>query len=272
LTQDKHDCLTGKRAEPLGKLYYAELRTAYGSAQSPEHLLNPLNDDDPEDGRLQAALEAVFSRRRNLEPLTAYLSTVAVFNQKNTVALLKAILLLNPITSLDNNCLALSVLEYCTRHAVQNKYPHEMGVMKNYFTSALVKRLHEFRRHDLSRKDFWERHRKVAHFVMPVDAADHCFACAGHWADVEVHLAAVVQSGELGRVLFGKAWQDVAGKKVTMLMQENVAAILQENKITSMLLQAKMEDLTLKVKIWGKTSAMATSTPTTGTSSSWATS
>jgi hypothetical protein len=123
--------------------------------------------------------------------------------------------------------------------------------MKNYFTAALVKRFHEFRRHDLSRKDFWERFRKVAHYVMPVNVADHCFSCAGRWADVEVHLGAVVQSGELGRVLFGKAWQDVASKKVTMLMQENVAAILQESKITSKLLQAKMEDLTLKVKKLG---------------------
>jgi hypothetical protein len=240
--------LSGKRTEPIGKLYYAELRTTYGSALSPERLLSPLHDDEPEDGRFQAALEALFSRKRNYEPLTAYLSTAVVFNQKNTVALLKAILLLNPSTSLDNNCLALGVLEYCTRHALQKKSPHEMGVMKNYFTAALVKRLHEFRRHDLSRTDFWERCKRVAHFVLPVEAADHCFACAGHWADVEVHLAAVVQSGELGRVLFGKAWQDVHGKKVTVLMQENVAAILQENKITLMLLQAKMGILTLEVK------------------------
>jgi hypothetical protein len=131
LTQGKHDLLTGKRTEPMGKLYYAELRTAYGSVQSPEHLLSMLNDGAPDDGHLQAALEAVFSRKRNLEPLTAYLSTAAVFNQKNTVALLKAILLLNPSTSLGNNCLALGVLEYCTRHALQTKYPREMGVMKN---------------------------------------------------------------------------------------------------------------------------------------------
>ena len=252
MTRDKTLAVKGLRKEPMGKLYYQELRSLYGSALSPEHQLVVADEDEPEDGRLVQALEGLFSRKKQYDGMQSYLLGAAVLSQKNLVALFKGCLMLNPNSSVDHNNLAIALMEYCQRNGIKAKYPQETGVMKNYFDGALCKAFYEFRKHELSRQDFWAKFGGLLHFVMPVDAAKYCFECTGAWSTVETHLAAVVESGELGRVLFGKSWASLSASKVSHILSKHVDELFHTECVTEQHLQNSLADLQQKVKNVGK--------------------
>ena len=252
LAKDKSLQVKGLRRETMGKLYYAELRSLYGSSLSPDHLLVIDNEDEPEDHRLSSAMEGLFTRKKNYEGMHAFLGSADVLGQKNLVAPFKGCLMLNPASSHEHNALALCLLEYCKRHKLKATYPQETGVMKNYFESALVKCFLDFRKHDLSRMDFWNKHCEVMDYVLPVASAAVCFGCNGKWEDVEQHLCVLVQSGELGRVLFGKAWGEVAANKVATILKAHVKELLDKLQITAEVLQQSLKELSQKVKDVGK--------------------
>ena len=113
MTRDKTLAVKGLRKEPMGKLYYQELRSLYGSALSPEHQLVVADEDEPEDGRLVQALEGLFSRKKEYDGMQSYLLGAGVLSQKNLVALFKGCLMLNPNSSVDHNNLAIALMEYC---------------------------------------------------------------------------------------------------------------------------------------------------------------
>lgn len=252
LSKDKALQVKGLRSSPMGKLYYTELRALYSSSQSAEQLLEITNPNEPEDGRLMAALEGLFARRKNYEAIESFLACAEMLGQKSTVALFKGCLMFNPASSREHNNLAMSVLEYCKRHDLKAKYPTETGAMRGYFESALVKCFLEFRKHDLARLDFWHKYQHLMDYVLPAAAAAKCFECRGEWADVEEHLAVIVESGELGRVLFGKAWGEVAAGKVTALIKSHVAEVLGKPSLTTEVLQGCLQGLSQKVKGIGK--------------------
>lgn len=252
LTRDKNLQVSGKSNLTMGKLYYSELRSIYGAALSPEQLLIIRNDEEPVDLRLSAAMEGMFARKKSFEKIMSYLGCADMVSQKNLVALFKACLMLSPATTQDNNALALALLDFCRRHNMQAVYPEETGVMKSYFQSALVKAFLEFRKHELSRMDYWLKFKEVLHFVLPVASAEKCFTCSGKWGDVESHLALVVQSGELGRLLFGRAWGEVSRDKVTKVIKTQVDDLFVKTKIGSKDLQDKLREVTMKVRELGR--------------------
>ena len=127
--------------------------------------------------------------------------------------------MVNPATSTDNNGVAMALMQHCVRHDLVKVFPNEMAVMRSYFEQTLVKSFVESRKHDLDRETWWKDTKELCAFVLPVDAVTACFKCKDEWATVEVHLQAAVSSGDLGRVLFGKCWKELAGDKVSHILR-----------------------------------------------------
>ena len=64
-------------------------------------------------------------------------------------------------------------------------------------------------------------------------------------------LASVVEPGELDRMLFGKAWSELAGNKGMNIMKETLDSLLQM-QVTEQILADKLNDVTAKIKDIGE--------------------
>lgn len=253
----------GTRPGPMGKVYYNELRNRYGNALAPEKLLAVADDTDPDDHKLLAAVTHLFVRRRSVEPLVQWLASADMINQKMLVGMFRACLGCPPSTSPENCKLGMSLMEYVVRHQVQVNYAVEAGHMTDYFNSTLSKQYQTFRKHGLTRADFWAQHQSLCKLVLPAEAAQQCFGISGSgtWAEVESHLAECVRSGSLGRALFSKAYGDVAATKASQLVRLMVDSLRGKTIKQSDIDDAKVR-LSAQVKELGRDMGDAYTSPT----------
>ena len=259
---DKFESKEGGAKTPMGKCYYAELRGMYGASSCPAQQLDVKNEDEAEDPRLIGALTGLFQRKKTFDRILEWLASAEMVNQKNFVALLRACSSFSPASTMDHLRLALAVMEYCAKHSVLKRYPFEMGVMTPYFAAALVKSYLNFKKHDLTKTEWWKQHKSYCFFVLPVAHAEKCFQCKGGWAEAEESLAEVVRSGELGRYLFGRAWGELAANKISVIIKALVKSLLGK-PITKAVLDKNKLDLVNKVKELGKDIGDTYTTPTT---------
>lgn len=213
----------------MGKCYYTGLKEIYKRKE--EGSLEVTNEAEDEDPKLMRALTAVFSKKRNLLVLREWLRYTPLCNQRNLAALFKTCASMSPRHSTEFNELGIALMEWIARHKVEVHYPQEVLAMRSYMNYCLLKTVADFKKHGMTKTEWWANYKHIGRLVLDPSAADRCFACNGNMLDVQADLAALMTSGELAQSLFGGAWNEVASDKVRLIMQQSFAALQLKKKV-----------------------------------------
>lgn len=247
---DKERVAAGEKGVNFGKHYFSELRTLYGADTDPEQMIDVVDDSETIDPRLETALEGLFDRAKDYDSGIALLEHMDLCNQKTLVGLLRAALTVNPCATMSGNRFVMAVMRYIRRVGVIDKFPQEVKHMRKHFDMALQKSFLEYKKMELSALDWWNKHKTCATLVVPDEATEKCYACKTHWADVEEELRLVVESGDLGHLMFGRALQSIAAKKVDSLLEDSVQK-LAKTKITPESMAAARQEIIGETKKLG---------------------
>lgn len=240
IVQDKKAWLLGNRGA-MGKCYYAGLKEMY--KRRDENALEVRDEKEDEDPKLVKALHQVFSKKRNLQMLVEWLRHAPLCNQRNLVALLKTCQTMSPRYSLPYNELGIGLMEWFARHSAKVQYPAEVNAMGSYMNQCLLKTVLDYKRHGLTKTEWWANYKHIGKLVLDEASADRCFACGGNFIEVQADLASLMTSGELGQTLFGVAWNELASDKVRLIMKQCIDEFRQQKVISKIVLEATLKHL-----------------------------
>ena len=136
-------------------------------------------------------------------------------NQKCFCAICKLMTTLSPKFSPVFHQLALSWLQWAVLQGAWTQYSEEMTYMKGYITEVLVRSVTEWKKHMKTKSEWWSVHKQLCEHIVDLQACDRCFGVTDEdWTAVQAELEELVSSGELGRCLFGTAWEAVGQSKI----------------------------------------------------------
>lgn len=223
----------------MGKYYYEQLRQLYGGDETPEKQLVVSDPSLPCDQTLVNACMSLNSHRKNLAPLSQFLSTATSINQRSLVGLFRSILKVQPTLSTQNMALVIDTMKFCKRLKVHEQFPFEFNVMRTHFDSACTKSLSTFKLNGQSSKLWWESSKGFADILLPLTETDKCANCVSRWEDVSVELAKVVQSCETGRRMFTGAWLELQSERVRGLIKTSIDSFKGKDITPKVLADAK---------------------------------
>ena len=220
LVRDKELCVRGQLK--MGKNYYQALRAKFESAAAPSRQLTVRDAEEPVNTKLRSALVELMGNRWNMQPLLSWLGEDEEINQRSLVALLNASLDLRPAAGPKHtNCL-VEVMQILVRNGYHEKFPADVGVLRNHFDATLVKSFMFMKKNEVSLDVFFQTHKHILCLVCDVTAFEACMLCKSAWNDVRDDLSKVVGNSLVGETIFGKAFDSLKHDRATMSIKRLV--------------------------------------------------
>ena len=206
----------------MGKDYYAKLRSLYRDPNSPLALLCIEDESQPTDADLECALEALVQAKRSTCEIHSWCEEVLTLNQLCTVALLRQVLQMPPVKSLENANVGISVLKMCERLNLPLSFPKEWECIKSHMDAVLLRTLVAFKGEEQSTSIWWNAHSAFASLILPKDAMNKVMQEETDWKDVRAEVATVHDSSLVGKHIMAMAMRmlelEVVGTKIDELI------------------------------------------------------
>lgn len=234
----------------MGKVYYEGLRRKYRSPSSAHTMLEPLDENEPLDDHLVAALEALVSGRKTSDLLISWTEAVSSVSQRNLVALFRQLLVLPPSKSLEQASISIAVMKMLVRIGLDKKFPEEVGCMASQWDAACVKSLASFKAQQRSGTCWWEASSSWACLVLPMVATTKALIEKDSLESVSDEINSVVEGSEVGQRLLARAQKQLQLERLSTRIKEHVARFDNE-AITQELLDARQAEFISAVKALG---------------------
>ena len=213
-------------APVLGKHFYASLRREFAYSHSPCKRLKVGDDTEVLDEDMCLSLEDLHNHPKCMVRIMDYLENASPTNQKSLVLLFKAMLQFNPNGGGDNVDLLMTCLKFIARNNVATRWPMEWGCVRDHFDEAACKALTTRKAGKMKVSMFWAMNKDLLSLLLPRDETDPCMQALGSNAEVETQLCKVVQSSELGKLMFKQAHAQHQGGKIQTLMNEKLTELV----------------------------------------------
>ena len=226
----------------MGKNYYKHVRMLY-TGQGEDDMLQVENLDDPIDEKLLEAITELKKHNANPAPLLAWLQRQQLPNQKNAVALMRAVRAVEPAVGKHQCEVVMAVLDWCHTVEFSKSYPQLFDGVRSVFDKGLEKSWLIMKSPSVAARLWWESVCPSAGLILPVEAWRKCIYNKTRWRDCKVELREVVKSG-VGQRIFAHAWREIADSEMSSTIEAAVVKLFTEEKeLTPKLIDQHRQDL-----------------------------
>ena len=216
----------------MGKLYYEELRNLYRDPESPLAALVPKDMTESVDKDLERSLCALLQTRRSTAELHQWAQHTTNINQLNLVALLRQVLKMPAIKSLESANIGISILKLFAKLKIHESFPSEWAAVKAHFDMCLVRTLAAFKSEEQTSSVWWEVHKDFAKLLLPERSMEAALSCETDWASVQAEVQEVYESSEVGRRLMARAIKQLETESVGARVAKAVQDLREVENIT----------------------------------------
>lgn len=179
ITARKRLNLGDKRSYPLGKTFYAELRSIYRAADSPQKLLKPTGDEEIHPELLKAMIAYKKSGAR--ASMTSYLETCDTINATELCGVLQYALELRASTSYEQLRCAKAVLNFLAEKRVKALHPALFQHIRRWADETLTFIYTKAKQTKIRPSDFISCNRDVVLLLLPEKELDTMLTHVGEW-------------------------------------------------------------------------------------------
>ena len=216
----------------MGKLYYEELRNLYRDPEGPLAALVPKDMTESVDKDLERSLCALLQTRRSTAELHQWAQHTTNINQLSLVALLRQVLKMPAIKSLENANIGISILKLFAKLKIHESFPSEWAAVKAHFDMCLVRTLAAFKSEEQTSSVWWEVHKDFAKLLLPERSMEAALSCETDWASVQAEVQEVYESSEVGRRLMARAIKQLETESVGARVAKAVQDLREVENIT----------------------------------------
>jgi hypothetical protein len=217
LVQRKRKHHESPKGNPLGKVFYAYLRTTFQNAESPKRKLEDAAAllDTPINPLFLDAMMA-FKKNGNRSGVLSYVSLAEALTESELFGLMSFAMELVPTGSASvvlQQC--YSVCECFGRLQVKRDFPLSFELIQSWVDDVLCQVLQSAKGTKLRPSVFVDTHSTVLYLCLPRAETELVINHDGAWVLKEAELVKIVNGSKIGAKLFGFAISQVLGEIVT---------------------------------------------------------
>ena len=242
-------------AVAMGKDYYTEKREMFPSAamRNATDIGNGDMDETlPKDADLDAALEALVSKKCQTGPLLHWFETTGAPNDRVIKCVAKAMIQFVLPSNSDKVDLIKAHMQWVVKHGLKDKHPKIISRMQPLWVAACTKSLSQYKNNRMTSNKWWAEHSVIGSLVVDGEACDVCMRHdKDDWSDVEASLVKVVTANDFGYHLFAKAAQNLFKTRLCKVANDIVQKELRDCEINHDTIEEAKQKYIKRLKEYG---------------------
>ena len=146
-------------------------------------------------------------------------------NQKCSVAMMRAMVDLDPLLGIQKHEILMKVLKWCFIVGFHLQYPDLWAAVLNHFEVVLDRSWVLMKCKGIGQATWWSKVEDFAGIILDVAAWNACIKCVSDWTLVKPQLEVVMMS-LVGQRMFAVAWRTIINNEVTHIIDRNLVTNL----------------------------------------------